>query len=251
MSHLGWALIQHDQCPYKKREFIHKETLEMCTHPPSKDTDQQEAGHLQDKKRDLKIKQIHHHLDPEFPASRLWENECQLFLPHSLWYFVILAYPFSRGSFQPGIELGSPALQAASLPSWAMTEAHAGPQGLVQTIPNSNIHKNHLEALLNTHFGALLSEFLFIRSGTRPETVLVLMGGISCKGPPLGVMLCHYYLQSINSLSTGSSIVILHWDPQIGSAVKNPPAKQETWVWSLGWEDPLEEETATSFSICA
>ena len=27
--------------------------------------------------------------------------------------------------------------------------------------------------------------------------------------------------------------------------IKNPPAKQETWLWSLGWEDPLEKETAT------
>ena len=26
-----------------------------------------------------------------------------------------------------------------------------------------------------------------------------------------------------------------------GSVVKNPPAKQYTWVWSLGWEDPLKE----------
>ena len=24
--------------------------------------------------------------------------------------------------------------------------------------------------------------------------------------------------------------------------VKNPPAMQETWVRSLGWEDPLEKE---------
>ena len=24
--------------------------------------------------------------------------------------------------------------------------------------------------------------------------------------------------------------------------VKNPPAMQETWVGSLGWEDPLERE---------
>ena len=27
--------------------------------------------------------------------------------------------------------------------------------------------------------------------------------------------------------------------------VKNPPTKQETWVQSLGQEDPLEKETAT------
>ena len=31
--------------------------------------------------------------------------------------------------------------------------------------------------------------------------------------------------------------------------VKNPPAVQETWVRSLGWEDPLEEGMATDSSI--
>ena len=36
-----------------------------------------------------------------------------------------------------------------------------------------------------------------------------------------------------------------------GSEIKNPPAKQETWVWSLGWEDPLEKEMATHSSIPA
>ena len=34
-----------------------------------------------------------------------------------------------------------------------------------------------------------------------------------------------------------------------GSAVKSLPAMQETWVWSLGWEDPLEKEMATHSSI--
>ena len=36
-----------------------------------------------------------------------------------------------------------------------------------------------------------------------------------------------------------------------GSEVKNLPAMQETWVQSLGWEDPLEEGTATHSSILA
>ena len=31
--------------------------------------------------------------------------------------------------------------------------------------------------------------------------------------------------------------------------VKNLRAVQETWVWSLGWEDPLEEGMATHSSI--
>ena len=31
--------------------------------------------------------------------------------------------------------------------------------------------------------------------------------------------------------------------------VKNPPAKQETWVQSLDWEDPLEKEITTHSNI--
>ena len=31
--------------------------------------------------------------------------------------------------------------------------------------------------------------------------------------------------------------------------IENPPAMQETWLRSLGWEDPLEEEMATHYSI--
>ena len=34
-----------------------------------------------------------------------------------------------------------------------------------------------------------------------------------------------------------------------GSVVKNLPAKQETRVGSLGWEDPLEKGMATHSSI--
>ena len=33
--------------------------------------------------------------------------------------------------------------------------------------------------------------------------------------------------------------------------VKNPPAMQETWVQSPGWEDPLEEGMGTHSSILA
>ena len=33
--------------------------------------------------------------------------------------------------------------------------------------------------------------------------------------------------------------------------VKNPPAMWETWVRSVGWEDPLEKEKATHCSILA
>ena len=42
---------------------------------------------------------------------------------------------------------------------------------------------------------------------------------------------------------TGASLV--------AQLVKNPPAMQETWVQSLGWEDPLEKGKATHSSILA
>ena len=37
----------------------------------------------------------------------------------------------------------------------------------------------------------------------------------------------------------------------VAQLVKNLPAMQETWVPSLGWEDPLEKGTATHSSILA
>ena len=37
----------------------------------------------------------------------------------------------------------------------------------------------------------------------------------------------------------------------VAQMVRNLPAVRETWVRSLGWEDPLEEGMATHFSILA
>ena len=37
----------------------------------------------------------------------------------------------------------------------------------------------------------------------------------------------------------------------VAQMVMNPPAVEETWVQSLGWEDPLEEGMATHSSILA
>ena len=41
------------------------------------------------------------------------------------------------------------------------------------------------------------------------------------------------------------------WASLVAQLVKNPPSMQETWVWSLGWEDPLEKGKATHSSILA
>ena len=37
----------------------------------------------------------------------------------------------------------------------------------------------------------------------------------------------------------------------VAQTVKNLPATQETWVQTLGWEDPLEKGVATHSSILA
>ena len=41
------------------------------------------------------------------------------------------------------------------------------------------------------------------------------------------------------------------WASLVAQMVKKLPAIQETWVRSLGWEDPLEEGKATHSSIPA
>ena len=41
------------------------------------------------------------------------------------------------------------------------------------------------------------------------------------------------------------------WASLVAQLVKNLSAMQETWVQSLGWEDPLEKGKATHFSILA
>ena len=41
------------------------------------------------------------------------------------------------------------------------------------------------------------------------------------------------------------------WASLVAQMVKNVPARWETWVRSLGWEDPLEEGMATHSSILA
>ena len=41
------------------------------------------------------------------------------------------------------------------------------------------------------------------------------------------------------------------WTSLVAQLVKNLPTVHETWVWSLGWEDPLEKGKATHSSTLA
>ena len=54
--------------------------------------------------------------------------------------------------------------------------------------------------------------------------------------------------------STGEGIgypLQYSWTSLVAQMVQNPPAMWETWVQSLGWEDPLEEGMATHSGILA
>ena len=54
--------------------------------------------------------------------------------------------------------------------------------------------------------------------------------------------------------STGEGIgypLQYSWVSLVAQLVKNLPAVRETWVQSLGWEEPLEEGKATVSSILA
>ena len=41
------------------------------------------------------------------------------------------------------------------------------------------------------------------------------------------------------------------WASLVAQLLKNPPTMRETWVRSLGWEDPPEKGKATHSSILA
>ena len=46
-------------------------------------------------------------------------------------------------------------------------------------------------------------------------------------------------------------LVVVNWASLVAQMVKNLPVMQETWVPSLGWEDPLEKEMAIYSSTIA
>ena len=58
--------------------------------------------------------------------------------------------------------------------------------------------------------------------------------------------------QKRNTETTMISLTLLPIQASlVAQLVKNPPAMWETWVRSLGWEDPLEKGKANPSSILA
>ena len=65
---------------------------------------------------------------------------------------------------------------------------------------------------------------------------------------------CRPRFDSWSGRSTGEGIgypLQYPWVFLMAQLVKNLPAIRETWIWSLGWKDPLEKGTATHSSSLA
>ena len=60
---------------------------------------------------------------------------------------------------------------------------------------------------------------------------------------------CTHITQGFPSMNILSRSQVRFWASLLAQLVKNPPAKWETWVRSLGWEDPLEKGKATHSRI--
>ena len=59
-----------------------------------------------------------------------------------------------------------------------------------------------------------------------------------------------FFLSLLEELSIDWNRIILSFI-FLAQAVENLPAMQETWVWSVGWEDPLEKGMAPHSNILA
>ena len=55
----------------------------------------------------------------------------------------------------------------------------------------------------------------------------------------------------MSSKNFSKRVLTLHRASLVAQTVKHLPTMRETWVRSLGWEDPLEKEMATHSSIHA
>ena len=68
-------------------------------------------------------------------------------------------------------------------------------------------------------------------------------------------MIFFFLLQSYYNLVHGEGLCLEDMHTKmtflVAQLVKNPPAMWETWVRSLGWEDPLEKGKATHSGILA
>ena len=125
-----------------------------------------------------------------------------------------VAFPFSRGSSNPGIEPKSLALQADSLPT-EQSEKHSS--SLLQHIKPGN------------------SEPTCLAHMSPPQ-----------RSPPDQCMFTHAFHPA--SCHSTWHYLALYWASLVAQMVKNPPEMREIQIQPLGQEDPLDEGNNYQYS---
>ena len=83
---------------------------------------------------------------------------------------------------------------------------------------------------------------------------LELTGLISFQSKGLSRVFSNTTVQKYQFFGTQPSLYSnshIHWASLAAQLIKNLPAMRETWIQSLGWEDPLEKRKSTHSSILA
>ena len=102
---------------------------------------------------------------------------------------------------------------------------------------------------LGDHIWKLLTQCMACRKGPLDGTLTIMPCSLltAWLGYFQGVVQA---LSPLGHLAVPSSLIWFRCCPSlVAQLVKNLPVMQETQVWSLGWEDPLEKEMATHSSI--
>ena len=130
---------------------------------------------------------------------------------------------------------------------WAARET-----GSAQSIINNYVFINSWINDRFSHFGSFWTKQVPIFSSRNKSVLTCLFWNLSSHITPycqclLIRLLLPGDLEDRNYMSSTH----VSWASLIVQLVKNLPAVQETWVWSLEMEDPLEREMATHSSILA
>ena len=139
----------------------------------------------------------------------------------------------------PGIEPGSPELQAYSL----LSEPPGKPNFIYSSVHMSLQISQFIPPLKWHLIGSLIS---LITSACSCLLPIFLLDYFS-----LLKVLCISWTHIIYSSYVLKMYSLSLWTSQVAQMVKNLPAEQETQVGFLDWEDPLEKEIATHSSILA
>ena len=124
--------------------------------------------------------------------------------------------------------------------------------------PNPSQHQSLFQRVNSLHEVAMSFSFSIIPSKEIPGLISFRMDWLdllAVQGILKSLLQHHSSKASIlrcSAFFTAFRLFISYINPGlIAQLVKNPPAMWETWVWSLGWEDPLERGKATHSSILA